>query len=44
MEKKCPKCGGEVVRPIPPRYSPVDKYGKYRRKVKFPSQENLNFL
>lgn len=33
LKSKC-KCGGEVLRPIPPKYSPLDKYGKYRREVK----------
>ncbi|MHA1665051.1 MAG: RNA-protein complex protein Nop10 [Candidatus Njordarchaeales archaeon] len=27
----CPKCGGIVSIAHPPRFSPVDKYGKYRR-------------
>jgi len=35
LKEKCPECGKEAVRPIPPKYSPVDKYGSYRRKVKF---------
>ncbi|MHA1266793.1 MAG: RNA-protein complex protein Nop10 [Candidatus Helarchaeota archaeon] len=33
-EEKCPQCGGKVVNPQPPRFSLVDKYGKYRRKLK----------
>mgnify|MGYP000020469086 CR=1 FL=1 len=34
---KCPKCGG-IVRPAhPPRFSPLDKYGKYRRMIKMRS-------
>ena len=28
------KCGGEAVSPKPPKYSPEDKYGAYRRKIK----------
>lgn len=31
---ECPKCGGRVIDPRPPRYSPQDKYGEYRRKAK----------
>ncbi|MFH1316398.1 MAG: RNA-protein complex protein Nop10 [Candidatus Woesearchaeota archaeon] len=42
---KCSKCGkytmkddcdcsGKAVSPAPPKYSPEDKYGEYRRKVK----------
>ncbi len=42
--KKCLKCGKYTMRaeccaptqnPHPPKYSPVDKYAKYRRKEKF---------
>ena len=33
-ERECPKCGGHVKDPKPPRYSPQDKYGAYRRKAK----------
>ncbi len=44
IKQKCPECGGEVVRPIPPKYSPVDKYGKYRRKVKFPSLKKADLI
>lgn len=34
---KCPYCGGELRVPHPPRFSPYDKYVKYRiaiRRVK----------
>lgn len=31
LKGACPKCGGVTVRPIPAKYSPEDKYGKYRR-------------
>jgi len=27
----CSKCGGKLINPKPPKFSPVDKYGKYRR-------------
>lgn len=33
-EKYCPKCGSLVTDPKPPKYSPQDKYGEYRRKAK----------
>tara|TARA_B100002003_G_C13739541_1_gene368933 strand:+ start:292 stop:423 length:132 start_codon:yes stop_codon:yes gene_type:complete len=33
MKDKC-KCGNDVLNPKPPRYSPKDSYGKYRRKAK----------
>jgi len=34
LSETCPVCGGEVRVPIPPRFSPEDRYGKYRRKLK----------
>ncbi len=30
----CPKCGGPVEVPHPPKYSPEDKYQIYRIKMK----------
>ena len=33
-DKRCPSCGGIVKDPRPPKYSPEDRYGKYRRKAK----------
>ncbi len=32
---QCPVCGGPVAPAHPPRFSPKDKYGKYRRMVKY---------
>ncbi|MEM0021428.1 MAG: RNA-protein complex protein Nop10 [Fervidicoccaceae archaeon] len=29
-QSKCPYCGGELLVPHPPRFSPEDKYVKYR--------------
>ena len=29
---KCGMCGGKLISPKPPKYSPIDKYGKYRRE------------
>ena len=37
LKETCPECNKEAVKPVPPKYSPVDKYGKYRRKVKLQS-------
>ncbi len=31
---KCPRCGGELEVPHPPKFSPEDKYGKYRLVMK----------
>ncbi|MGC9079401.1 MAG: RNA-protein complex protein Nop10 [Nanopusillaceae archaeon] len=30
----CPKCNNKTVRVIPPKFSPDDKWGDYRRKIK----------
>ncbi|MBU0758630.1 MAG: RNA-protein complex protein Nop10 [Nanoarchaeota archaeon] len=38
------KCGGEAVSPQPPKYSPEDKYGKYRREVKREEWEKKGFV
>jgi rRNA maturation protein Nop10 len=32
MDTEC--CGTKTISRIPPKYSPEDKYGKYRREVK----------
>jgi H/ACA ribonucleoprotein complex subunit 3 len=29
-DQKCKACGGTLINPHPPKYSPVDKYQKYR--------------
>jgi H/ACA ribonucleoprotein complex subunit 3 len=34
LMEKCRKCGSSTVNPHPPKFSPVDPYGKYRRKLK----------
>ena len=28
------RCGARTVSPLPPRFSPTDRYGKYRRILK----------
>gem|GEM_PF-241244 len=30
----CPACGSEALNPRPARYSPEDRYGVYRRRMK----------
>ncbi len=32
--KEVCSCGNETNVPIPPRFSPQDRYGEYRRKLK----------
>lgn len=34
FKEVCPKCGTPTVSAHPPRYSPEDKYAKYRRLAK----------
>jgi H/ACA ribonucleoprotein complex subunit 3 len=34
FKEKCPKCGAYTVFPNPPKFSPLDKYGKLRRNLK----------
>ncbi|MCK4551128.1 MAG: nucleolar RNA-binding Nop10p family protein [Candidatus Aenigmarchaeota archaeon] len=34
MGENCPKCRKKTILKKPPKYSPEDKYGEYRRKMK----------
>ncbi len=34
LEEHCTKCGRSTERAGPARYSPEDRYGKYRRALK----------
>ena len=34
LQEKCPVCGSRTVQRKPPKYSPEDKYGSYRRQAK----------
>jgi len=36
LKESCPKCGEMTKSPHPPRYSPENRYGKYRRMLKYP--------
>jgi H/ACA ribonucleoprotein complex subunit 3 len=36
---ECPHCGGNVRIPHPAKFSPEDKYAKYRRAMKMGAQE-----
>jgi len=35
MDEKCPKCGGVAVIAAPARYSPDDKYARYRSPLAY---------
>ncbi|MFH0798455.1 MAG: RNA-protein complex protein Nop10 [Candidatus Woesearchaeota archaeon] len=34
MKENCPKCGAKVLSTKPAKFSPEDKWGKYRRMAK----------
>ena len=34
LREVCVRCGARTVSPLPPRFSPTDRYGKYRRMLK----------
>ncbi len=34
LMEKCKRCGSDTVNPHPPKFSPEDHYGKYRRQLK----------
>lgn len=42
-QEKCPYCGGRVQPPHPAKFSPDDKYAKYRRALRETSQNERNF-
>lgn len=44
MEEECPKCGGGTVKPYPPRFSPDDRYGRYRRMLKKESMKGEGYV
>jgi len=35
LKEVCERCGRATMNPIPPRFSPKDPYGKYRRMIKY---------
>jgi len=43
IKEKC-GCAGNAVNPKPPKYSPEDSYGEYRRKAKKQSLIEKGFL
>ncbi|EHP89692.1 RNA-protein complex protein Nop10 [Methanotorris formicicus] len=34
LKEFCPNCGEKTIIPKPPKFSPEDRYGKYRRMLK----------
>jgi H/ACA ribonucleoprotein complex subunit 3 len=41
LKGKCPGCGGKTLSPHPAKFSPGDKYGKYRRMLRRKESDNL---
>jgi H/ACA ribonucleoprotein complex subunit 3 len=35
LKEVCERCGRATKNPMPPRFSPKDPYGKYRRMMKY---------
>ncbi len=38
LDLKCPRCGSETTSPHPPKFSPDDKYLRYRMPERYVSQ------
>jgi H/ACA ribonucleoprotein complex subunit 3 len=34
LEASCPKCKAKTIEAVPPKFSPEDRWGKYRRELK----------
>jgi len=44
LKDTCEKCNNKTITVAPPKYSPDDKYGKYRREVKLPQYKEQGLL
>ena len=44
MNDKCEVCNVPTVKPKPPKYSPEDKYGKFRRETKEQEYKDKDYL
>lgn len=40
-QEKCPHCGGKVLIPHPAKFSPQDKYAKYRGAMRVEEAEQV---
>ncbi|MAG50922.1 ribosome biogenesis protein [archaeon] len=40
LKEKCPTCNSKTTSPKPPKFSPEDKFGYWRRKAKKNDLEN----
>jgi len=39
LQENCKKCGNATSSAHPPKFSPLDPYGKYRRKLKLEAEK-----
>jgi len=39
LSEKCPYCGGRAVTPHPARYSPDDRYARYRSPLAYAKED-----
>jgi H/ACA ribonucleoprotein complex subunit 3 len=39
LKETCSKCKENTITPHPPKFSPEDRYGKYRRQLKAMTNE-----
>jgi H/ACA ribonucleoprotein complex subunit 3 len=39
MKGQCPNCGEPTELAMPPRFGPEDRWGKYRRRLKYEKGE-----
>jgi rRNA maturation protein Nop10 len=44
MKDKCPVCKHNTLAPQPPKYSPLDKYAKYRRMATLEERKKEDLL
>jgi|TARA_B100001971_G_scaffold132295_1_gene122123 H/ACA ribonucleoprotein complex subunit 3 len=44
LKESCPGCKHKTIMPRPPKFSPEDKYGSYRRKVKTQALKDKGLL
>lgn len=44
IKESCPKCGKKTVPSQPPKYSPEDKYARYRREAKLEERRKEGLL
>jgi len=44
LKDLCPECNSKTIEPKPPKYSPEDKYGKYRRTAKEAEYKEKGYL